>query len=121
MKAHDPTHRQTWDLIPWLVNDTLDDDQREAVEAHLRECADCREELAFQRSVHAGILKDAPTVAAVSPVTMARFFERIDAEDEALPSGPRLRSARSRPHATRADSGNEVVAVCALPICSRRQ
>lgn len=85
MKAHDPIHRQTWDLIPWLVNDTLDDSQRALVESHLRDCADCREELAFQRRVQAGILEDAPTIEAVSPVTMARFFERIDAEDAALP------------------------------------
>lgn len=87
MKAHDPIHRQTWDLIPWLVNDTLDDVQRALAESHLRECADCREELAFQRRVQAGILEDAPTVEAVSPVSMARFFERIDAEDAAYPSG----------------------------------
>jgi hypothetical protein len=85
MRLHDPAHRQTWDLIPWLVNDTLDDALRRIVEGHLSECADCREELAFQRKVHAGMTDDSPNVAA--PAAMARLFERIDAEDEALPGG----------------------------------
>jgi anti-sigma factor RsiW len=84
MRLHDPVHRQTWDLIPWLVNDTLDDARRGIVETHLRECADCREELAFQRKVHAGIVDDSPTAAA--PTAMSQLFERIDAEDEAIPA-----------------------------------
>mgnify|MGYP003392783894 CR=1 FL=1 len=29
MNPYDPAHRQIWDLIPWLVNGTLDDEQRE--------------------------------------------------------------------------------------------
>jgi hypothetical protein len=87
MKSHDPVHRQTWDLIPWLINETLDDAQREIVESHLCECADCREELAFQHSVHAGIAEDFSTADATAPAALSRLFERIDAEDGAIPSG----------------------------------
>jgi Putative zinc-finger len=42
-------HRQTWDQIPWVVNGSISEAERAAVEAHLESCADCREELEFQR------------------------------------------------------------------------
>jgi anti-sigma factor RsiW len=38
-------HRRAWDTIPWLVNGSASDAQRRAVEAHLHDCGDCREEL----------------------------------------------------------------------------
>jgi hypothetical protein len=88
MNLHDSPHRRTWDLIPWLVNDTLDDARRADVEAHLRECASCREELAFQRNVHAGIRQDLPANERPATDALARLFERIDAEDAAWPDNP---------------------------------
>jgi hypothetical protein len=88
MNLHDSPHRRTWDLIPWLVNDTLEDTLRAEAEAHLRECASCREELAFQRSVHAGIQQDLPANDGAAPGALARLFERIDAEDAAWPGNP---------------------------------
>jgi len=42
-------HRHTWDQIPWMVNGTLPEGERPAVETHLAGCADCRSELEFQR------------------------------------------------------------------------
>ena len=84
MTFHDHIHRQTWDLIPWLVNETLDDAQRGIVEIHLGECADCREELVFQRNVHAGITEELSTLDVAATATLSRLFERIDAEDEAV-------------------------------------
>jgi len=50
--THDTSiHRHTWDQIPWIVNGTLSETERQAVESHLENCADCREELEFQRRV----------------------------------------------------------------------
>lgn len=83
MTTHDPIHRQAWELIPWLVNDTLEKDTRERIEAHLCTCADCREELAFQRRIQAGMEEDLSSGGVAAPVALARLFERIDAEDEA--------------------------------------
>lgn len=85
MNTHDPTHRQTWDLIPWLVNDTLDHGQREMVQAHLRSCVDCREELAFQRKVQAGMTGPDSRNDAAASAALARLFERMDAEDGTPP------------------------------------
>jgi hypothetical protein len=56
-------HRQTWDLLPWVVNDTASESDRAVVAEHLQACADCREELAFQRRLHAAM---APQLAARS-------------------------------------------------------
>ena len=95
MTTHDPAHRQTWDLIPWLVNGTLDADQRESVDAHLQHCPDCREELAFQRRVHAGIADDPMVADTTASTSLARLFNRIDAED-ALPAGFGDRAAERR-------------------------
>ena len=86
MNDHDSMHRQTWDRIPWLVNDTLVGTQRMDVESHLRECASCREELAFQRNVHAGLQEDQPADEGAASDPLARLFERIDAEDAAYPA-----------------------------------
>jgi len=42
-------HRHTWDQIPWIVNGSLSEGERQVAESHLENCADCREELEFQR------------------------------------------------------------------------
>lgn len=45
------THRQAWDLIPWIVNGTAAEPERRLAEMHIRGCADCREELELQRQL----------------------------------------------------------------------
>jgi anti-sigma factor RsiW len=42
-------HHSTWALLPWLANGRASPDERERAEAHLRECATCRAELAPER------------------------------------------------------------------------
>ena len=48
-------HRQAWDLIPWIVNGSAPESERLAVQAHLEGCADCRQELEFQRQLQAAM------------------------------------------------------------------
>lgn len=43
-------HEQTQRLLPWYANGTLDPEERAAVDAHLAECAACREEAAVDRA-----------------------------------------------------------------------
>ena len=52
-------HRQTWNLIPWVVNGSATPAERQIAETHLAECVDCRDELAFQSLLHAGMAMDA--------------------------------------------------------------
>lgn len=74
-------HCQTWDLIPWVVNGTATRSQRERVENHLRECADCRNEFALQRQFHAAMCADAEGRGEGDPrVPLQRLFARLDAE-----------------------------------------
>lgn len=84
---HEPNpHRETWDLIPWIVNGTATAAQRDSVGQHLRECADCREELAHQQQFQTGMQSD-----AYDPQPgLRRLLARIDAEpsvpDRGLPA-----------------------------------
>lgn len=88
-------HRQAWDLIPWVVNGTASDSQRQSVEEHLQSCADCREELDFQRRLQHGVARQTgPETDAHA--AWARMSERLDAGS--APSvtarpGPRLHRA----------------------------
>jgi len=77
-----PQHRQTWDLIPWLVNGTASASDRALAEAHLAACTDCRDEYAFQFRVHAGLGVEAGVAGEVQPA-FDRLLERIDAEQAA--------------------------------------
>lgn len=47
----DERHQQVQNLLPWYVNDTLDEDEAAAVEAHLVECEECRADLMSERAL----------------------------------------------------------------------
>jgi hypothetical protein len=84
---HEPNpHRETWDLIPWFVNGSATAAQRESVEQHLRECADCRDEFELQQRFQTGM--QASAIGAYDPQPgLQRLFARIDAEPSVLDSG----------------------------------
>lgn len=70
-------HRRTWDLIPWIVNGSASAAEREIADAHLRDCVDCRDELAFQSLLHAGMGIDAQPAHSAT-AGFARLMQRID-------------------------------------------
>lgn len=45
------SHRHTQEALPWYVTDTLDDQERAAVDAHLASCAACRRDLEAEREL----------------------------------------------------------------------
>lgn len=65
-------HYQAERLLPWLLNGTLEDGQRELVERHLAACARCREEARNQERLQA-------------------LYLQLDAEPSAPPGFERLR------------------------------
>lgn len=80
-------HRRTWELIPWLVNGCATPGERACVEAHLVECVDCRDELAFQSLLQAGMMLDtrAPDDAGAAFARLMTRIDREDREDAELP------------------------------------
>ncbi|UXI66515.1 zf-HC2 domain-containing protein [Tahibacter amnicola] len=72
------THPETWELIPWVINGTADAHAKARVEAHLRHCADCRDEYALQFQLHAGM--QVPQAGAPDPQpALQRLLARIEA------------------------------------------
>ena len=83
--AHDESMR----LLPWLLNGTLDADERAFVEGHLKDCTRCRSELETLRGVQAAcerIDDDSPP-----PAAFARLRARIDASEPSAISSWRAR------------------------------
>jgi hypothetical protein len=87
---------ETRNLLAALVLDSLDTDERAAVEAHLAACADCRAlREAYEAAVHS--LPEALAVASpvrLPPELKSRLLERIEAGAEA--AHPALPGARRR-------------------------
>jgi hypothetical protein len=75
----DPVHREAVELLPWLVNGTLDGGERERVESHMAQCVACRRELEAARALQAAIASEERDPAVAS--ALARLHVRLDAEE----------------------------------------
>ena len=85
-------HTKVAELLPWHVNGTLSGDEEALVKAHIDDCAECRTDVAFLRSVQDGVMDDAaaplvPTVD-VDTVLARRSTER--AGQSSFATMPRL-------------------------------
>jgi putative zinc finger protein len=65
-------HSRAFELLPWLVNGSLDTEERDAVEQHVRSCLACHRELKEQQHLRAA-LRAQPAVH-LSPQTN---FEKL--------------------------------------------
>lgn len=81
------SHLALQEMLPWYVNQTLSKEQQALVGEHLRGCAQCRQDVAWQRTLAA----DAPAAPVVDMErALARMMPRIDAL--APPKRPASRS-----------------------------
>src|SRR5512139_3112698 len=79
-------HEQTQLLLPWYVNGTLDSSDLAAVERHLAECEDCREELQAERilAIH----------VAQSPMDVEQTWQELGSRLDVPPRRSRRAAAR---------------------------
>jgi anti-sigma factor RsiW len=78
-------HHEVSALLPWYVNETLGEIDRQRVDAHLGMCAACREDLAAQRRICEAI--DAQPAIDYMPVaSLKRLQARLDALGESDPT-----------------------------------
>jgi hypothetical protein len=71
-------HQEVTALIPWYVNDTLDEQERARVKAHVGECAPCRDDLAMNQRIFDGIAAQ-PALDYMPMASLKRLQARLDA------------------------------------------
>lgn len=69
-------HEEAWDLLPWYVNRSLEEAERERVEEHLATCAICREELRYWDSF-AELVREDGELEVSAGAGLARLRRRL--------------------------------------------
>ena len=72
-------HRHARELLPWYLTGRLDEDQRLAVEAHLRTCTACQQALQWERELQASLAGAPISRAWNADAGFALLRERLDA------------------------------------------
>ncbi len=86
---HDTNHRMAWSLIPWLVNGTIDEDDRRELESHLAGCDDCRGQYALERRIRDGLQAQREDGHDPQPA-LDDLMMRIDADHAVDTAAPRI-------------------------------
>lgn len=89
-------HDDAWLLLPWYVNQTLSDEDRDLVEDHLRVCVTCRGELNVQRQLQEGIRHSA-TSELCEHIQLENLIQKIQkSQDDASDGGRPVRKTYRR-------------------------
>lgn len=78
------THKEAFELLPWYVNETLEEDERREVRGHLGNCLVCRRELAFLEQLDHAVV-ESPDVEFTPQRSFAALMQRIDTAEAPLP------------------------------------
>jgi Putative zinc-finger len=71
-------HERVWSLLPWYVNGTLPQRERERVETHLEVCHRCQEEERTCRRTAEAVQSAGEVAPTPHPVQLQRVLARID-------------------------------------------
>jgi hypothetical protein len=71
------SHEQAMELLPWLVNDSLDESEKEAVLEHAHACVICRRELSSLQKIRDSVSDTSSTLPIPEP-DMRRINAQID-------------------------------------------
>ncbi len=75
------SHQRVWELLPWYVNGSLAQPERERVEAHLAACRRCEEEVRACRRTAAEIAGAGEVAPSPHPIQFQRVLARIEESD----------------------------------------
>jgi Putative zinc-finger len=89
-------HGRIWELLPWYVNGTLSERERERIEAHLADCLRCQEEERACRQTAAAIQTAGEMSPSPHPVQLQRMLARIDESEESARSAREERGGWAR-------------------------
>ena len=70
-------HQEISALLPWYVNGSIGEQERQRVDAHLAACAGCRDDLAQERRIYQGMTADA-AVEYMPAASLKRLLARLD-------------------------------------------
>ncbi|MDA0679668.1 MAG: anti-sigma factor [Proteobacteria bacterium] len=70
-------HEQVSLLLPWFVNNTLDDMEREIVQNHIDECSECEKDVALYSSLRSAVTRSSPT-PILPNANLTRLLDSID-------------------------------------------
>ena len=77
-QRQDDQHRHVSELVPWYLNGTLEDRDREEVTAHLTGCLACRQELAQCQALAAAVQSAGDAEWAPRPDRLERLLASIE-------------------------------------------
>jgi anti-sigma factor RsiW len=72
------SHQRVWEVLPWYVNGSLAQPERERVEAHLAACRRCQEEIRTCRRTAAEIAGAGEVAPSPHPIQFQRVLARIE-------------------------------------------
>jgi Putative zinc-finger len=75
-------HQEISALLPWYINGSIGEQERQRVDAHLLVCAGCRDELAQERRIYLGMAAE-PAVEYMPAASLKRLQARLDGVDAA--------------------------------------
>jgi Putative zinc-finger len=75
-------HQEISELIPWYLNGSIGDYERQRVEAHVQLCALCRDDLAQERRIYQGMTAET-AVEYMPAASLKRLQARLDGVDAA--------------------------------------
>jgi len=91
------SHRRVWEQIPWILNGSASEADVRVAQEHLRQCAECREALAFEEHLRAALLQPPVADVADAETGWQRLSARLDrGESELQPPRSRTSAPQTR-------------------------
>ncbi len=87
-------HQRCLELLPWLINGSLDPTEARAVEDHLADCPSCRAEYEDCQGLAERVAAEASGAPVVHPARLDRLLARLGADETELPPYRRRRPRR---------------------------